>query len=92
MIHHSVHVFIVSHLTGENLLVRIDIPLEKKEMVFKGKCLYSYAHVAYFKIIFEFYLLKDKNKSCIFPTGNIIFPSDLSLYRNSTYRIGNFFL
>lgn len=41
-------------------------------MVFKGKCLYSYAHVAYFKIIFEFYLLKDKNKSCIFPTGNII--------------------
>lgn len=61
-------------------------------MFFKGKCLYSYAHVAYFKIIFEFYLLKDKNKSCIFPTGNIIFPSDLSLYRNSTYRIGNFFL
>lgn len=41
-------------------------------MGFKGKCLYSYAHVAYFKIIFEFYLLKDKNKSCIFPTGNII--------------------
>lgn len=35
MIHHSVHVFIVSHLTGEKLRVRIDIPLEKKKWFLK---------------------------------------------------------